>query len=348
MATVGSLTTRSLALGLASTLLGCGLRLGDGQEQEGAAQPVEEALAAGRSPEASSAVAASVPASTVELPRLAKVEHDAAFAFSIRGDGERVLFTNGPRIAALRADSDRRVSAIIKASEAESSVSEIAGEADPRRASNHLIVDLFDRILDATDLEKQWAAWLDRPPLLVASLALDVATPMGAAIDILYTAGRAEMRSYVAEVETPAGVRHVAFAPLSQDCAEVAGEGKCLSPTIFVGSDGVFVGLIAGPSPFVCDGGSRRRAARVLLSAADGSCPSARSEEAVEGVQPLLQGLRDQAELCETAYFGAEPGVRWGDLIPHFGAVLPGASIRVGRGSEFRHLICNEIASWRI
>ncbi|MCA9658329.1 MAG: AgmX/PglI C-terminal domain-containing protein [Myxococcales bacterium] len=322
----GSAAIVAVVFGLACGPRGSAGSGGDGERPASAEGQV--AVAAAAPDPAASALA-------VDLPAVDGSLADVPYAFEIRATGERAVFTNAPSIAAMRRDPSPDVRLLLEQLESEGLDPRIAGEADPRRSTNHLIGPLFDGIMDAVDAEKQRAINLGRSPNLTAALAVDEATPMSAVVDLLYTSGRGELERFAAAVTTAAGVGHIPFAPLVSGCAPSEAAVKCVTPAIFVARDGVFVSVMAGPEPYICNGVSRRRAARVLLEGAGGGCASVRRESGVAGVEALLREIKAQAELCETTVVGAEPGERWGDLVPHMvsahrrGAVLIAAEPQV-------------------
>ena len=298
---------------IASTSTGCGLRSENVTERsagEGDARlsesPVESADAAGPD-ESVSQTGLAVHLPKVSLP----IDGSPDYAFLIRATPERVTATNAPAIEPLRASDERRVKDLLQVSEEAGLRLEVEGEADPRRATNHLIGDLFEVLAEAVEVERRWGANLDRSPSLKAALALDASLPMGTVVDLLYTAGRAEIDSYVAQAEGPSGILSLPFSPLRMTCPTTPTE--CLSPVVFVANDGIFVGVIDGPTPYTCDPRLRKKPRTALLRSAAGRCPSVAG---LAGVDELLDAVDASTPLCKSVYLGGGSGVAWGDVVP--------------------------------
>ncbi len=279
---------------------------------------------------------------TVDLPKVStSIDGNPRYTFLIRATPERVTASNAPAVEALRASGERRVKKLLQVSEEAGHRVEIEGEADPRRATNHLIGDLFEVLADAVDSEKQWGANLDREPLLRAALALDAKLPMGTVIDLLYTTGKAEIADYVVQAQGPSGLLNLPLSPIRMECPTAP--PKCLTPAVFIATDGVFVGVIDGPTPYTC-ADVRKKPRTALLRSSAGGCPSVARGSEVAGVDELIDALGASAPLCKSVYLGGEPGAAWGDVVVLLASLARRGSVKLS-AEPLTDLSCAEALS---
>lgn len=181
----------------------------------------------------------------------------------------------------------------------------------------HLVEGLFELISDGTDLERSLALNFQREPDLSASLAFDASVPIAIALDILVTGGRGGLRSYVIEAKGPKGPVSLPFSIrwTSPPGAGAENERGCWTPSLFVASDGIFVGLAPAPG---------QPGAPILLAGEAHRCPTIRRAaplDQIQEVEALLDDLSKRTPLCAASDLSAEPGVRWGDVVPFFASL---------------------------
>jgi hypothetical protein len=324
-----------------ATGLACALACGDAATSsvsKSSATPRESELARveiDKQPDSPQALIAKEPEKdSLVLPSMTHALDGEApkFSLRIRAQGDTALVDNEPIASALRDDKSGRVRALLAAFDEEHKLdpgaglelrSEVTLTARERR-KGHLIDNLFDPLAAAIGIERTVASTVERPALQTAELAFDAGLPMTSVIDILYTAGVAEVRGYAVALMGPKGVQHAPiFSPGKTSCTDAERHGQCWTVTVGVTPQGTFLGVVRGTKPGRCGPGQYSPKLddgdRYVLSTSDGSCPSAGlGGEAAAKVDALITEIAEKAPLCPTYYLGGKSTVTWRDVAPFF------------------------------